>query len=530
MLDILLKGGQIIDGTGNPWFYGNIGIKNNKIVSIGSSEGEADKIIDVKGKMISPGFIDGHCHSDLMVLDFPESEIKLQQGVTTEVVGNCGLGPAPVNPIYAKELQNYVGPVLGRANKEWQWQSINDYFNELDSVLISENIASYIAHGSVRIAVMGFENRAPNRKEMEEMKYIVEEGMRAGAIGLSIGLLYVPGSYSNKEEITELCKVVMKYNGILATHIRGEGNNLIPSIQEVLWIAENSGIALHISHLKAAGKRNWGNVMQAMELIEDARGRNYDVTCDVYPYSAGSTMLSTLFPPWALEGGVSSILERLKDRVERNKMKLELENEQEEWDNLVNSTGWNNVIISSVHNPNLKKYEGWSILAISNQTGKNPIDQAFDLLIEENGNIGIVYFHMDETDVLQVMKYNNALIASDSLTCYTGKPHPRLYGTFPRVISKYVKKDKTLSLEEAIRKMTSFPAKRFGLDKRGLLSEGNFADIVIFDLDKIKDNATYDDPKKFPDGIEYVIVNGKLTIKGGRHTHNKCGCFLRGTP
>ncbi|MCP3738074.1 N-acyl-D-amino-acid deacylase family protein [Rossellomorea sp. BNER] len=530
MLDTMIKNGRIIDGTGNPWFYGDVGIKSGKIVTVGNSAEDAAEIIDANGSIVSPGFIDGHCHSDLMILDYPESEIKLQQGVTTEVVGNCGLAPVPVNPLYKEELQNYVEPVLGKANKDWKWQTISDYFNELDQSLISENVASYVAHGSLRIAVMGFDNRPPTREEMDEMKYILEEGMKAGAIGLSIGLLYSPGSYSTKEEIAELCKVVTKYNGLFSTHIRGEGNNLLPSVKEVLWIAEKTNVPLHISHLKAAGKRNWGKVMEAMELVEKARSNGMDVTCDVYPYSAGSTMLTTLLPPWALEGGLTSVLNRLRDRHERSKIKQELVQEQEDWDNLVVSTGWDSVILSSVKSPALKKYEGQSILSISNENGKDPIDQALDLLIEENGNIGIVFFHMDEKDVQHVMKYQNSLIASDSLTCYTGKPHPRLFGTFPRVFSKYVKQDKILSIEDAVRKMTSFPAKRFGLGNRGLLAENYAADIVVFDIDKIEDKATYEDPSRYPEGIQYVFVNGKLTTKKKQHTALKCGCFLRNTP
>lgn len=527
MLDTVIKNGRIVDGTGNPWFYGTIGLKNGIVVSVGQTVGEAYEVIDAQGSFVAPGFIDGHCHSDLMILDFPESEIKMQQGVTTEVVGNCGLAPVPVNPLYREDLQKYVEPVLGKAHREWQWQAISDYFNELDHSLIAENVASYVAHGSVRISVMGFDNRPANQSDLDEMKHIVEEGMRAGAIGLSIGLLYAPGSYSNKEEIAELCQVVAKYNGILSTHIRGEGNNLIPSIQEVLWIAEKVNIPLHISHLKAAGKRNWGKVMEAMEMIEDARSRGMDVTCDVYPYTAGSTMLTTLFPPWSLEGGLATVLSRLRDQVERAKIWAEIAEEREDWDNLVASTGWDSVIISSVNTPHLKRYEGQSVLAISHENGKHPIDQAFDLLLEENGNIGIVFFHMNEDDVRQVMQYQNSLIASDSLTCYTGKPHPRLYGTFPRVLAKYVKEQGIITLEDAVRKMTSFPAKRFGLGNRGVLSEGYKADIVIFNMDRMEDKATYEYPAQFPEGIQYVFVNGKLTTKDKVQTSTKCGCLIK---
>ncbi|WP_082232983.1 N-acyl-D-amino-acid deacylase family protein [Halobacillus massiliensis] len=531
MFDTFIKDGKIVDGTGNPWFYGNVGIKEGKVAYVGPrSDLQSKQVVDAKGSIVSPGFIDGHCHSDLMILDFPESEIKLQQGVTTEVVGNCGLAPVPVNPLYKDALQNYVEPVLGKANKDWQWQTISDYFNELDQSLISENVASYVAHGSLRIAVMGFDNRPPSREEMEEMKFILEQGMRAGAIGLSIGLLYSPGSYSTKEELSELCEIVAKYNGLFSTHIRGEGNNLIPSVKEVLWIAQKANVPLHISHLKAAGRRNWGKVLEAMDLIDQARSKGMDVTCDVYPYSAGSTMLTTLLPPWSLEGGLGAVLKRLKNPQTREKIKQELKQEQEAWDNLVVSTGWDSVIISSVNSPALKQVEGKTVEEISRETGKDPVDQAIDLLLEENGNIGIVFFHMDEQDVKHVMQYQNSLIASDSLTCYTGKPHPRLYGTFPRVFSKYVKEENILSLEDAVRKMTSFPARRFGLGKRGLLTVGYAADVVIFNFNEIEDTATYESPKNYPQGIEYVFVNGRLTTKEKKHTAEKCGCLIKNAP
>lgn len=527
MLDTVLKNGKIIDGSGNPWFYGDVGMKDGEIVAIGAVDVDAKKTVDLGGKCVAPGFIDGHCHSDLMILDFPESEIKLQQGVTTEVIGNCGLAPVPVNPLHKEDLERYIEPVIGKSNVSWKWETIEQYFEQLDKSLIAENIASYVAHGSVRIAVMGFANREPTSQELREMKYIVEQGMKAGAIGLSIGLLYAPGSYANKKEIAELCKVVAKYNGILATHIRGEGNNLLPSIEEVIWIAEQSGVPLHISHLKAAGKRNWGQVNKAMEYVESARAKGMDVTCDVYPYNAGSTMLTTLLPPWSLEGGIDVVLDRLTDATVRAQMKKELEEEQTDWDNLVHSTGWDSVIISSVQNEQLKKWEGRSIAEISAHFGKDPVETAFDLLLEENGNIGIVYFHMDEADVVNVMSYSKALIASDSLTCYTGKPHPRLYGTFPKVLAEYVREKNILTIEEAIRKITSFPAQRFGLKKRGFIEEGYVADIVVFDENLIKDHATYGDPKQYPDGIDFVYVNGNLTIDRSRHTSSMSGKFLR---
>ncbi|MFC7394535.1 N-acyl-D-amino-acid deacylase family protein [Scopulibacillus cellulosilyticus] len=526
MYDLVIKNGKVVDGTGNPWFNADVGIKDNKIVRIGKIDNKGHKILDAKGKFVSPGFIDGHCHSDLMILDFPESEIKLRQGVTTEVVGNCGLAPAPVKNKYKELLEVYTQPVLGKSYCEWKWNTVEEYFNVLDQNLASSHTASYVAHGAVRIAVMGFDKRQPTKQEMDEMKQIVDDAMRAGAIGLSIGLLYAPSCYASKEELVELCKVAAKYDGIFATHVRGEGNNLLSSIKDVIWIAEKAGISLHISHLKAAGKRNWGLVMQAMELIEASRCRGMDIACDVYPYNASSTMLTTLLPPWSLEGGMGDTLKRLQDKTDREKIIGELSEEREDWDNLVYSTGWENVVISSVTSDKMKQYEGKNVKEIGQLNGKDPINQALDLLVEAEGNLGIVYYIMNEEDVREVIRYPKSLIASDSLTCYTGKPHPRLYGTFPRVIKRYVKDTNILTLEDAIRKMTSFPAKRFRLNNKGLLLEGYEADITIFDYDKVADLATYENPMTLPEGIEHVVVNGQLTIENEKHNHKKAGHFI----
>lgn len=517
----------MVDGTGNPWFFGSVGIKDGIITYIGSVDADSKETIDAHGQIVAPGFIDGHCHSDIMVLNDPQNDIKLQQGVTTEVVGNCGLAPAPFLKKNGTLLKEYIEPIIGNSDWEWSWETIEEYMETLNKANISENVATYVAHGAIRIAVMGFENRPPTKEEMNEMKSMLDEGMKAGAIGLSIGLLYSPGRYSTKEDLAELCSVLPKYNGILSTHIRGEGNNLIPSIKEVIWIAEKSGISLHVSHLKAAGKRNWGGAIEAINIIEDARARGMDITCDVYPYDAGSTSLTTLLPPWALEGGVPSCLERIRNATLRAKIKNEVNEEQEDWDNLVVSTGWGNVVISSISKN--KQFEGMSILEISQLTGREPIDAALDLLLEEEGNISIVYYHMCSADVEQVIKWDHSLIISDSLGCQTGKPHPRTFGSFPRLFSKYVREKKLLSLEQAVRKVTSFPVQRFKLGKRGLLVPGYKADITIFNHETILDLATYSQPVQYPNGIAYVFVNGVKTIEHKKNLRKTQGEMIKAT-
>lgn len=526
MLDLIVRNGRVVDGTGNTWFFGDVGVKNGIIAHVGKVDQESRESIDAQGQIIAPGFIDGHCHSDLLILDQPCTDIKLQQGVTTEVVGNCGLAPAPYFKQTAELLQTYIEPVVGKTSWPWQWETIAEYMDVLAKSNPSENVSTYVAHGALRISVMGFVNRPATAEELNQMKFMLEEGLKAGAIGLSIGLLYAPGSYTSREELAELCKVVAKYNGLLSTHIRGEGNNLLPSVQEVIWIAEQSGVSLHVSHLKAAGKINWGKAQQALELIEDARSRGMDVTCDVYPYSAASTSLTTVLPPWILEGGIAATLERLKDSSVRSKVKAELQREQDDWDNLVASTGWQSVYISAVVTEANRPLEGKHILEISEMWGCAPEEVVFDLLLQEDGKISIVFFSMSDEDVSQVIRYDKSIVISDSLGCVTGKPHPRSYGSFPRLFAKYVREDKLLTLEQAVRKVTSFPVQRFKLGKRGLLVPGYQADITVFNPDTIQDGATFQDPMTHPSGISYVIVNGQTTVAHKRHTQARAGALI----
>ncbi|MCA1730260.1 MAG: D-aminoacylase [Actinobacteria bacterium] len=523
MLDLILKNGRIVDGTGNPWFFGDVGIKDDVVVEVGRVNQSSRDTVDLRGQVISPGFIDGHCHSDLMVLDDPLSEIKLQQGVTTEVLGNCGMTPAPFTERNLNLLRSYVEPVLGRTERKWSWETVESYVDSLLEVKPSGNVATYVGHGSLRIAVMGFENRPASADELNRMKRLLEEGLQAGAIGLSLGLMYAPASYTSREELAELCSVLPRYDGLLATHIRGEGNSLIPSIEEVIWIAETCGVSLQVSHLKAAGRSNWGNVTTAMELIEDARSRGLDVTCDVYPYTAGSTTLTSLLPPWVMEGGASRALERLKDPSSRKRIKEELGHEHDGWDNLLASTGWESVYISSLSKGNGANLEGKHIAEISESRGVEPADCMMDMLLEQDGKVSIVFFHMAGADVDQVVRWERSLIASDSLHDQAEKPHPRLYGTFPHVLAKYVREDRVLTLEEAIRKMTSFPARRFRLGMRGLVAPGYAADLVVFDPETISDRATYNDPKRFPEGISCVLVNGEIVVESGVHRGVRAG-------
>jgi N-acyl-D-amino-acid deacylase len=384
-------------------------------------------------------------------------------------------------------------------------------------------VATYVGHGTLRIAAMGFENRPASAAELDRMKGMLAEALQAGAIGLSLGLMYTPGSYTSREELVELCSMLAEHDGLLATHIRGEGGSLIPSLEEVVWVATRSGCSLQVSHLKAAGRSNWGRVLRAMELLEGARSEGLDVACDVYPYTAGSTSMITLLPPWVLEGGVARALERLRDTDARKRIGEEIAREQGDWDNMVASTGWESVYVSSLSKGRDHDLEGKNLAQIGEERGEEPVECMMDLLLEQDGKVSMIFFHMAEDDVEEVLGWDHSLVASDSLHFQAEKPHPRSYGTFPRIIAKCVREDGTLTLEQAVRKMTSFPARWFRLGRRGLVASGQAADLVVFDPDTVSDRATYEDPMRFPTGIDLVLVGGVKTVEGGLHSGARAG-------
>ena len=528
MLDLVLRNGRVVDGTGNPWFLADVGIKDGVVVEVGRPKAKALESVDIGGRVVSPGFIDGHCHSDLMLFEDPESGIKLAQGVTTEVVGNCGMTPAPFSRENLGPLTSYIEPVLGTTEREWNWNTVERYVQGLRSARPSENVATFVGHGTLRIAEMGFENRPASEEELDRMKGALREALEAGAVGLSLGLMYTPGSYASREELTQLCSVLPGHDGLLATHIRGEGRTLVSSVLEVIRVAEESGCALQVSHLKAAGRGNWGSVGRAMELIEEARARGVDVACDVYPYTAGSTSMMTLLPPWALEGGVSRALRRLRDPADRRRIREEVEREGEGgWDNLLASTGWESVYVSSLGRGGDPDLEGKNLAQIAGSRGEEPAECMMDLLLEQEGQVSMIFFLMAEDDVEGVIRWEHSLIASDSLHFQSERPHPRSYGTFPRVLAEYVRERRLLTLEEAVRKITSFPARRFRLGRRGIVAHGYAADLIVFDPETVSDRATYEEPKRPPEGIRLVLVAGEKTFEEGTHLGARKGAVLR---
>jgi len=528
--DILIKGGTIIDGTGNKSFKKDIAIVKGKINKIGKVKKNMENLLNAEGMIISPGFIDIHNHVDHGILAFPYAENYIMQGVTSCVVGNCGLSMAPVNFDNLIYLKRYLSQFLETSyNYSWDWKTLKEYFEKVRIQGTSVNIAPLVGQGTIRIAVKGFKTSKTSKEEMKKMKKLLSQSLEDGAFGMSTGLIYPPGSYSTTEELIELSSVLKNYNALYATHMRSESDKLVEALKEAIKIGEENKIAVEISHHKAEGKTNWGKVNTTLELMEKARLRGVDVNCDVYPYLAGQTTITSLLPPWVLEGGIEEMLKCLKSMKIRKVIKNDII-EGNEWENVIQLIGWKNIIISKC--PLDKKYEGKSLEEILKEKNKfdKPYDGFFKWLLEIQGEAIINEFSMDERDVKEVISNPLSSICSDAWVTGpsgSGKPHPRAYGTFPRIIKKYVMEDKLITLEDAIRKMTLLPSSKIGLKKRGIIKEGFYADLVIFDPNNIKDKATYNKPRQYPEGIKYVIVNGRIVVKNGKLTGVKSGEILK---
>lgn len=529
--DLIIKKGRVVDGTGNLWFRADVGIQEGKIAKIGDiAEERAEKVIDASGLVVSPGFIDIHTHSEVTLLINPTGDSHVMQGVTTNMAGNCGGSAAPVSPYMRVRYEE----ALKRNNLELDWTTMGEFLEKVEKHGISINMGTYVGNATVRMAVMGMERRAPTLQELEEMKRLVAEAMRDGAFGLSTGLFYAPSGYASTDEVVELAKVAASYGGIYATHIRGEGDPLIGAVREAIEIGEKAGIPVEIAHHKAMGKKNWGKVKQSLKIMEEAWKRGVEVNCDVYAWRAGATSLTATLPHWVHEGGFPKLLDRLKDPETRQRIKKDMEEAKPDWESVVHEIGWENVMISGC--PKHREYEGKMVGNLAAAKGVDPYDFAFDLLVEEGGQVGMIIFGMAEEDVVTVIKSPFSMIGSDSSpiaprgTVGEGKPHPRAYGNFVKVLGEYVRDRKTLTLEEAIRKMSSLPAQKLGLLDRGLLKESAWADVVIFDPETVASRATYTDPHHFPVGVNWVIINGVVTVENGQHTGAKAGKVLRRTP
>ncbi|MHA1136077.1 MAG: N-acyl-D-amino-acid deacylase family protein [Candidatus Thorarchaeota archaeon] len=536
--DIVIKNGTIIDGTGKPRFVSDIGISNGKIVKINQGiDEETKEIIDASGHIVSPGFIDIHSHSDMTLPFGNRLESTVHQGITTTVIGNCGFSLAPVNEermkLIRKEFDIHSPP---GETIDITWRSFGDYLNTIEQAKISSNIAALVGFGAIRISGgSAYEDRPPTDSENEAMKKYVAEAMESGAFGMSTGLIYPPQVYASTKEIVELAKVVAKYDGFYFSHIRGEGETVLKAVKEVIDIVEQSGvIGGQIAHHKVAGQKLWGGSKETLQLIEEANERGISITCDQYPYDRGSTSLISLLPAWVHVGGVDELLKRLRSDDLRNRIITDMEDEELEWENIRLETGWENIFIASVKTEKWKDVEGLNLAEIT-RVRNYPDEYAalFELLLDENAEVTMTMKSMCDEDINRIMKSEFSMVGTDgggvspTGILSHGKPHPRHYGTYPRILGRYVREREVLTLEQAIFKMAGFPARRLGLRDRGTLTEGNWADIVIFNPETVLDNATYLNPHQFPTGIPYVIVNGTVVVKEGIQGENLPGRVLR---
>ncbi|MEO8333443.1 MAG: D-aminoacylase [bacterium] len=509
--DVVIRNGRVLDGSGNPWILADVAIKDGRFAKIGVVREQGRVELDARGKYVTPGWIDVMDQSGSVLRRNPLAENKLMMGVTTAIGGEGG------TPVGAGEVASY--------------------FAQLEKQGISINFGSYFSETQARVAVLGMSSRAPTASELERMRAIVDTAMRGGAMGMTTALIYPPSSYATTAELIEVGKAAAKYGGIYASHIRGEGKEVVQSVEEAIEVGEKAGMPVEIFHLKVAYRPGWGIVMDSLRrVIDAARARNVDVAADMYVYTAGGTGLEATIPSWAFDGGSDSLRARLANPTIRARLKNEQKTGVPGWWNIIEAAGgWDGIVLANARNPQNDRFNGKSLTQIAKELGTDPADVAFDFVAQGNGRVMALYYMMSEQDIETALKFPWTSIGSDAGAAAKagagddlGLPHPRSYGNAVRVIAKYVKERNVISLEEAVRKMTSWPATRYRLAGRGSIKEGNWADVTIFDLATLHDEATYERPTQFPTGIEWVLVNGQVTIDHGRHTGVKAGRVLYG--
>jgi N-acyl-D-amino-acid deacylase len=523
----LFKNGLIIDGTGAKGFKGSVALEGECITAIGEiPEQDGDQVIEAEGLVIAPGFIDTHSHSDLQILVDPFIEPKIRQGVTTEILGQDGISMAPLPKQYITPWRKNLAGLDGDSDQiDWEYETTAGYLALIESRGPGLNQGYLVPHGNVRMEALGLENREPTSAELRQMQDIVAREMEAGALGLSSGLIYIPCAYSETEELIALCSVVARYNGVFVVHQRSEADDILRSMEEVIEIGRRTGVKIHFSHFKVCGRKNWQYIDQTIELLESAQKEGLKISFDQYPYVAGSTMLGVILPPWAHDGGTDKLLKRLEDPELRQKMIRDIQEGIPGWDNFIDFAGLDQIFITSVKTAKNQELVGKNLLEIGELRGKDPYNATFDLLYEEENAVGMVDFYGTEEHVIRFLTRPEQNVCTDGLL--GGKPHPRVYGSFPRVLGRYVREEKALTLEDAVYKMTGKPAEVFELTGRGILKTGNYADIVVFNPDTVMDKGTFLEPMQYPEGIEYVMINGRLVLQQGHYDRIAAGKVLR---
>jgi N-acyl-D-amino-acid deacylase len=528
---LLIRGGTLIDGSGAPRRVADVALDGDRVAAIAPSlDGQAQRVIDAVGHVVAPGFIDAHSHSDLFYFGCPSAESKVRQGCTTEVVGMCSFSPAPIAPGREELVQTWAGGI--GASADFRWETFPQYLDALRAQKPSINVVQFVGHGALRLAAIGPDNRPVTTEDLRAMERMLAEALDAGAFGYSTGLVYPPSAYSVTEELVTLARSMARRGGLYFSHVRGESAMVEESIREAIRIGEEGGVGVQIAHVKVGGRENWGKMDRVLRLLDDARARGVDVTGDVYPYHAGSTKMDNLMPAWVHDGGIVKLLERLGDPATRRRIVDECLVDGERWRTVSQgAVGFDEILIATCRRHEL---EGLTLAALARQTGKAPAEAMMDLLLGERATVGMVSFSQNLENVAKVLAHPATMIGSDSIGLSegqgprTGKPHPRMYGTFPRVLGEYARDRALFSLETAVHKMTGMPARRLGLKDRGLLRPGAAADVTVFDPATVRDESTYADPHRYPVGIPYVIVNGAVVVDAGRMNAAGTGRVLTG--
>ena len=544
MYSLVIKNVRVVDGLGNPWYHADVGIEGERIVHIGRIESkDAQKLIDGNNMMLSPGFIDMHSHSEMVFLNEKQHELvegRIRQGITTEIMGNCGISVSPVKD-EMKPIMEASVRWMTPGKVPWEWNSMGEFLDLMEKKGVVVNVGTLTGHGAIRALLKGFSSGVSLSEELRNMQDSLRETFEQGSFGLSSGLIYAPGMFADTNELTELGEVVAEYDRLFVSHIRGSSETDIDAEKEIISIGEKTGCRVHRSHYEAFGRENWHKIEITLKLDEEARQRGIDMGFDMFPYTAAMTMMIAIYPPWALEGGWPEFVKRVEDSKVRKKIENDIENVVPTWPtwlpgswphNLVKATGWENIYIGYIPSEKNKQYEGLNLVELAERVGKSPFDAITDLMVEEGGAISQLIFGVsgdrDNDEPLRaIIRHPLGGYATDAIDIGRGKPHPAAYGTYPRILGHYVRDLKLVRLEDAIRRMTSFPANRLGLRDRGIVAEGYSADLVLFNPDGIIDKATYENPRQFAEGIDYVIVNGQVLLERGELRRIRPGKVLR---
>jgi N-acyl-D-amino-acid deacylase len=528
--DVIIKSGWVYDGSGGPAYVADVAIENDHIAAVGRLDADANLVIDASGLVVAPGFINMLSWATDTLIEDGRSQSDIRQGVTLEVMGE-GFSMGPLNEMMKADLFESQGDIKYAV----KWTTLGEYLEYLERKGVSPNIASFVGAATVRIYVLGYQDRAPTYIELQKMRQLVAQAMREGALGVSSALIYAPGVYAKTDELEALAEVAGKYGGMYISHIRSEGNDLLAAVDELITIARKANVPAEIYHLKAAGKANWNKLDAVIEKIEKARSKGLKITADMYTYTAGSTGLDAAMPPWVQAGGFRAWVARLKDPATRRRVVREMSTPSDKWENLYLLAGSpENVLLVGFKNKNLRYFAGKTLAQVAEMRGKSPEETAIDLVIEDGSRVGTIYFLMSEENVRKQIKLPWVSFCSDAGSLapegvfLKSSTHPRAYGNFARLLGKYVRDEHVIPLAEAIRRLTSLPAENLKLDRRGRLKKGYYADVVVFDPNTIRDNATYEKPHQYPTGVLDVFVNGTQVLKDGKHTGAMPGRVVRG--